>query len=271
VIFSHFSPPSVERQKINGLGLNNLRGKSSFTGSLNQLKMSVKRRKLMLRKFFLTSLTLLFIAVGAGAARADTVIFSNFGPGMSFNPNSGLVVSGSGDSSPQVVAQGFTSTGNFNFSSAQLAFRRSTGSGPIQILLETDAGGMPGTIIESLNLNMAASPFASVVTVNSMLQPLLQSGVNYWLVAYAPADTFAAWCDSVGDVSTADNFAINHIPSPTGPWISDLPGYIRSAFQINGEVASTPEPSALLLFGTSLTAAAAALRKRRRLRTKQRA
>jgi hypothetical protein len=139
-----------------------------------------------------------------------------------------------------------------SFSSAQLALGLSNGSPNIlQILLETDAGGLPGAIIETINVNIGPFPPGSVVTAMSVLNPLLTSGTNYWLVAYAPGpNTAAEWNFSFSDVPTLNNFASNQIPSPTGPW-NFASGPVRSAFQINGN-SPVPEPATLLLLGPAL-------------------
>src|SRR6202022_3677336 len=83
----------------------------------------------------------------AGAARADQIIFSNFGPGMTFDTNHGYTGAGSSALGTSVMANRFTATSNLSFSSAQLALGLSSGSPSIlQVLLETDAGGVPGSI-----------------------------------------------------------------------------------------------------------------------------
>src|ERR1044071_8178684 len=62
---------------------------------------------------------LLFIA---SEARADTIVFSNFGPGMTFNQLQGVGVLGSGDPlGGSIPAYAFTPSETFTFSSAQLA------------------------------------------------------------------------------------------------------------------------------------------------------
>ena len=187
----------------------------------------------------------------ASAARADQIIFSNFGPGMTFDTNHGYTVAGSNALGTSVVANRFTATSNLSFSSAQLALGLSSGSPSIlQVLLETDSGGLPGSIIETINVNIGAFPPGGVVTATSALNPLLTSGTNYWLVAYAPGpNTAAEWNFSFGDVPTLSNFASNQIPSPTGPW-TFASGPVRSAFQINGT--PVPEPATLLLLGPAL-------------------
>jgi hypothetical protein len=222
----------------------------------------------MFRKIFLASLTVLVLGLSVTAARADTVVFSNFGPGMTFNTTQGYLINPAGATPPQTIAHRFTSTSNINFTSAQLALGLIAGNSNIQVFLETDAGGLPGTILETINVNIS-SPFppGGIVTATSTLNTLLTAGTNYWLVAFAQnATTRAEWNFSLTDFSTANNFAFNQIPSPTGPWNAVPAGNIRSAFQINGNVIgpTVPEPATMLLFGTGLAGAVGAIRRRRK-------
>jgi len=200
---------------------------------------------------------LLFVA---SEARADTIVFSNFGPGMTFNQLQGIGVTGSGDVFGGFIpAYAFTPTETFTFSSAQLPMNLVTGPNHFQVLLMTSSGGLPGTIIETITLTDAVPMFPpQIVVANSALHPVLTAGTQYWLAVFAPEPTtFGIWNHSFDDFSTPQ---ARGFVSPTGPWV-ETNILIKPAFQINGE--PVPEPSTMLLLGTGLASLGTAIRKRR--------
>jgi hypothetical protein len=62
------------------------------------------------------------------------------------------------------------------------------GDGALTIELANDASGVPGSVIESYFCSITTSTFPLIVTLPSLLQPLLSSGTTYWLEVL-PADT----------------------------------------------------------------------------------
>jgi uncharacterized protein (TIGR03437 family) len=172
----------------------------------------------------------------SGIVRADTSdLFSNFGPGMTFDTTTGWVVAGNG----QVVAMQFIPSASAAFADAILPLGLDSPSTVIQatVYLETDTGNKPGTIIEEIPVGPFST--ATLVTAKSTLHPLLMGGTPYWLVvASSSSSTLAIWYgDTAGDVPT-DNVAFNSAGSPTGPWMIYNSGS-RSAFEIDGTVAGT--------------------------------
>ena len=195
----------------------------------------------------------------ASEARADTIVFSNFGPGMTFNQTQGFAITGSNLFGGFIPAYAFTPTETFTFSSAQLPMNLVTGPNHFQVLLMTSSGGLPGTIIETITLTDAVPMFPpQIVVANSALHPVLTAGTQYWLAVFAPEPTtFGIWNHSFNDFSTPQ---ARGFVSPTGPWV-ETNILIKPAFQINGE--PVPEPSTMLLLGTGLASLGTAIRKRR--------
>ena len=198
------------------------------------------------------SFTLVIVLVlsfaAAGEVRADAIVFSNFGPGMTFNVPQAWNVSGTNFFGGRVVAQSFTPTVNVAFSSAQLPMGIINGPNLLQVLLMTISGGLPGTIVEAITLTDAVAPIGTggIVLANSALHPVLNAGTEYWLVAFAPDDnTFMGWNLSLNDFSTF--VLLNGTHSITGPWEFSAP---RGAFQINGS--PVPEPATMLLLGAGI-------------------
>jgi len=207
---------------------------------------------------FTILLVLILSLVAARETRADEIIFSNFGPGMTFNPNTSWNVSGIYYGG-RVVAQSFTPSANFAFSNAKLPMGILYGPNILQVVLMTSSGPSqyPGLIIETVTITNAVPPIQlpGIIVANSALHPMLNAGVQYWIVAYAPDDnTFMGWNLSHNDSSSY--VLLNGFHSLTGPW-PEL-GSLRSAFQIegNGLQSTVPEPATLLLLSPVLVVVA---------------
>ncbi len=210
---------------------------------------------------FWAGLVALAAIVSAGAARAGAItIFTNFGPGQSFNTAIGYVVSGA-SSGDQVVAMPFTAGSTADLADAVLALGNYLGTNsPITLDLESNGSGdVPGSILATLTQQGTIPPFSSAGPVTfdyTGTSVGLTSGTSYWLVASeADANSQQAWMFSNSDTG---NSAYNHSGSATGPWSTES-GTI-SAFQVDGTtVATTPEPGTFSLFALAIVCALGAL------------
>lgn len=204
-------------------------------------------------RFFAAILFIICLTLAAAdRARADEVIFSSFGPGMTYITNTGGIFSGSNVFGGRVIAHSFTPAMNFTFTSAQLAVGHLSGPNTFQVILLTSAGGFPGSILETITLTNVAAPFnpGNIVTATSTLHPALNAGTEYWLMVFAPEpDTSIAWMQAIPGPAFSV-FRSNSFHSITGPWPEFGPGNPTAhAFQVNGAI---PEPATAVLAGSAL-------------------
>jgi hypothetical protein len=134
-------------------------------------------------------------------------------------------------------------------------------SSAISISLATDSGGLPGTMLESWNLNGPFPPFSSTNDIVQTLTPttptLLLAGTEYWLVAASAAsNTDVAWN---GPSSAAAGTTLDVYNS--GSWHEYAGDSV--AFDVLGSnVLSTPEPNYISVLSLGLLAMGWAIRKR---------
>jgi hypothetical protein len=150
------------------------------------------------------------------------------------------------------------------FDSVRLALSLSAGANEMDLRLYTDAGGHPGTVLESIHVSGQMPRFGDfgaghLVTFNSALHPLLQAGGAYWLVPLAPGGIVAGW--NFNDQGRRSPFAMSAQFEPT-TWAvrQDTEG----AFEVSGGPSPAPEPSALALAGVGLVGVVGYAWRRRR-------
>jgi hypothetical protein len=179
----------------------------------------------------------LSVSASAAADATPIVAYSNFGPGMSFNPDVQLAFTINGFIDPQVgeqvISQRFTPPTDGRFHSANVAVTLAFGPPSIRVLLHADANGQPGQILEDIPLQ-GLQPFPSVATGPSTLRTPLRAGTPYWLTVDAnAAGVIGVWHrNSIGQIA-ADDIALTGTGNPLGPWSPGFSGPLRAAFQIN--------------------------------------
>jgi hypothetical protein len=185
----------------------------------------------------------LLILMGAlsGEARAD-IVYSNLGPGDTYQPAVGWTVAGpSAAIAAQEVAGVFTVSGaDYVLTSLELALWHIEGDRTITIHLNENSSGLPGAVIESFLV--ALSPGPEIVTLTSLLTPLLSNGSTYWITTEAGADdTWAAW-------NWNDQSALGWAVSLDGGASWQSVDTTSPAFRVNGTATNVvvPEPASII-------------------------
>jgi hypothetical protein len=190
----------------------------------------------------LCAAALVLLAGATQAARAD-VIFNNFGSGDSYLTDIGWTI---GRPPGQVFfeqADSFTVHGtDFNLSGITAAAGNVLGPNVYSVGVYTDAGNMPGSLLEMFNFsNLGQFGLNNPPLVgNSSLQPLLQDGHTYWLV-YSTSDT--TW--AAANLNSTNDIGGHVFRTNGGAW--GFSSDIHGAFRVEGD--PVPEPGTLVLLG----------------------
>lgn len=170
-------------------------------------------------------------AIGGSAA----IIYSNLGPGMSFDRGSGWgIIEFMCDGCwRQAISQQFsTPAGEYVFWRASVALEHIGGPDRVRLFLQADSSGRPGHVVDSMVIDSIGSA-PGIYTVTSTGAPVLADTL-YWLTVAAGGDSaLAGWMwNSIGDASST-TFAVTQGGGPSGPW---RVGFLqtRGAFQIEG-------------------------------------
>lgn len=199
------------------------------------------------------------------------VVFTNFGPSFAYDISSGNPVGNSFDGNNYAEGARFTPLSTVNLSSVRIALNCAfgcPGPDPITVTLSQNNGTTPGAVIESFSLSGsllgAFGVNNSPLLLTSLLNPILNSGTNYWITASATLRDTIAW-----NLNNTAGTSVTALSSNGGAtWISPA-GQTPGAFQIDGfDVGSkAPEPAS---FATCLSGALAIFAARRLLRKKSR-
>ena len=194
-----------------------------------------------MKPLFLTvSLCLAYGGILA-SVHAQVTVYNSFGPGNSYDTSTSWVVQGASVSGGyHGQAQAFTPTVSGDLSSIELATQNFGGSDLSNFFIAQDNGsGVPGTILESFN--NTANPNGLLI-INSIVDPFLQAGTQYWLCDEpATATSDNAWYfnnqNQIGFANERSQWNWSAFPAPDS--------FQGGVFEIT--VTPVPEPSSLAL------------------------
>jgi hypothetical protein len=185
---------------------------------------------------------LVFAAPSVAEAGA---VFTNFGPALSYDFNSGNPVGNAFDGNDYAQANSFLPSSSGSLQSLRIALSCALSCpDAVGVSLTADSADQPGLVLESFVL--AGGALGSIGINNpplfllSVLHPSLIVGTRYWVAVGAGLTDNVAWnLNTTGDVSdqaiSSDNGATWFSPS------GNTPGAL--------EVDAVPEPGSFMLVG----------------------
>jgi len=181
----------------------------------------------------------LAVFLGVSQSARSDVIFDNFGDGDRYQLDVGWEIGGAPGEDFYEQGDPFFVVGNYTLTQITLASSYVQGPNVYTVWLMDDAGGVPGNIIEEFDFTNLGdfSDNNPPLVAASALNPTLEDGQVYWLVASTSDSTVAAWnFNNTGDTG-AHAQRVNG-----GDW--SIINYTHGAFRIEGDLMdSSPSQS----------------------------
>jgi hypothetical protein len=216
------------------------------------------------RALFTTVGMCALLLVTPTVVRATPVIFTNFGPGFSYDTTAGNPVGADPFLGPEWQGETFTPGGTAQLGTIRVALSDAGGSlDPITVALRNSVAGQPDGIIESFVIPGGTAGLLGAnnppFVLTSLLNPVLTAGVQYWLTVQASPNSAYVWNWN----NTGENAPHAVSQDSGGSWFVDATGFFTpGAFELDArdQVAAVPEPGTLLLV---VTGTGALIRRRR--------
>jgi len=136
---------------------------------------------------FVLALAMLGLVAGAAVQAKADLIYSNFGASPGYLGTYQPYEFYQGTGVPQSIAVEFSSTSSFVFDQAKVALQLISGTDNVLVSIDSDSGGHPGAALESITLSALVLGTPEVLTAASSSHPMLNAGMEYWLVVAAGA------------------------------------------------------------------------------------
>jgi hypothetical protein len=176
------------------------------------------------------------------------VIYSNLGPGNSFDADAGLVISSDTDQRPSFA---FTPNGEYLVTEIDFAASLSSAgaANQVSVSLESDDSGVPGDVLDTVIFNDQMGVGGSLTNPPGLLTWILSSstvivpGIQYWVTFDGPVPGADTWNYNNTGAYGDDYYDGNN-------WVATQSTI--GALSIQGEV--VPEPGTFFLLGGVLMA-----------------
>jgi hypothetical protein len=213
-------------------------------------------KSLVTRTLRLALLPAVLALSAASTARADS-LFTNFGsPGQTYQTGVGYAVGLDAPGTNIALALPFIPSESATLTDAMLALFEVGPTAAVNVFVESDSGGQPGAILDTLTTAGTLGSTASIFTYTCSTCPQLVGGTEYFLVAQNITADLAAWNWSNSQTGTV---YFNDAGSNTASWSSA--SEVIPAFAVDGAPAGVPEPASVILMSTMLLAVAFAARR----------
>jgi hypothetical protein len=211
----------------------------------------------------------LLALAAARPAAADVIVFSNLGPGGSWNQENATFFGFDFDPETPGAESNFSrafpfvpsATGTLRVLQLPVAFPFSFDQGSLVVNVFASEGGMPGQLLERFERTEPHRD-PSLLTFESSAAPLLRQGETYFVEAATIGEGDGLWFLSLGEPPgrQPDVFRFG-LDEPFRLGVRD---FTSAAFRVSADPAPIPEPATLLLAGAGLLEAGRRAREARR-------